>query len=35
MGDGLHTTGETIDLKTLPMQAKRAALMIYRLTLGT
>jgi glutamate carboxypeptidase len=35
MGDGLHTTGETIDLKVLPMQAKRAALMIYRLTLGT
>lgn len=35
MGDGLHTTGETIDLKALPMQAKRAALMIYRLTLGS
>jgi glutamate carboxypeptidase len=35
MGAGLHTTNETIDLKALPMQAKRAALMIYRLTLGT
>jgi glutamate carboxypeptidase len=34
-GDGLHTTGETIDLKALPMQAKRAALLIYHLTRGT
>ena len=34
MGDGIHTTSETIDLKALPMQAKRAALLIYNLTRG-
>ena len=35
MGDGIHTTSETIDLKALPIQAKRAALLIYNLTRGT
>jgi glutamate carboxypeptidase len=34
MGDGAHTSGESADLKALPMQAKRAALLIYRLTRG-
>ncbi len=32
MGDGGHTVNETADLRTLPMQAKRAAVLIYRLT---
>jgi glutamate carboxypeptidase len=31
MGDGGHTAQETADLRTLPSQAKRAALLIYRL----
>jgi glutamate carboxypeptidase len=32
MGDGGHTVNETADLATLPSQAKRAALVLYRLT---
>ena len=31
MGDGGHTAGETADLRTLPSQSKRAALVMYRL----
>ena len=30
MGDGGHTVKETADLRTLPSQAKRAALLMYR-----
>jgi glutamate carboxypeptidase len=30
-----HTANETADLSTLPMQAKRAALLMWRLTLGS
>ena len=30
MGDGGHTVEETADLRTLPSQTKRAALLIYR-----
>jgi glutamate carboxypeptidase len=30
MGDGGHTVDETADLRTLPSQTKRAALLIYR-----
>ncbi len=32
MGSGGHTVGETADLRTLPMQTKRAAVLLYRLT---
>jgi glutamate carboxypeptidase len=32
MGDGGHTANETADLSTLPSQAKRAALVLYRVT---
>ncbi len=31
MGDGSHSAAEVVELQSLPMQAKRAALMIYRL----
>jgi glutamate carboxypeptidase len=31
MGEGGHTVGETADLATLPSQAKRAAVLMYRL----
>jgi glutamate carboxypeptidase len=31
-GEGSHAPGETVDLKSLPLQAKRAALMMYRLS---
>jgi glutamate carboxypeptidase len=31
MGDGGHTVNETADLRTLPSQTKRAALLLYRL----
>jgi glutamate carboxypeptidase len=34
MGDGGHTLNETADLRTLPSQTKRAALLLYRLTRG-
>lgn len=34
MGTGGHTVEETADLGTLPMQTKRAAILIYRLTHG-
>lgn len=34
MGGGDHTVDETADLRTLPTQAKRAAILIYRLTRG-
>ncbi len=34
MGDGDHTVDETADLRTLPMQTKRAAILLYRLTHG-
>jgi glutamate carboxypeptidase len=30
-GSGAHTVDETIDLPTLPKQAKRAAILMYRL----
>jgi len=32
MGDGGHTVNETADLRTLPIQMKRAALLLYRLS---
>lgn len=32
MGDGGHTVKETADLRTLPSQAKRAALLMYRVS---
>ena len=32
MGDGGHTVNETADLRTLPTQMKRAALLLYRLS---
>jgi glutamate carboxypeptidase len=35
VGDGMHTNAETVDLRAFPMQAKRAALLIYRLTRGS
>jgi glutamate carboxypeptidase len=31
-GSGAHAPGERVDLQTLPLQVKRAALLIYRLT---
>jgi glutamate carboxypeptidase len=31
MGDGGHTVNETADLRTLPSQTRRAALLLYRL----
>jgi glutamate carboxypeptidase len=31
-GDGAHAPGETIDLTAIPTQAKRAALLMYRLS---
>jgi glutamate carboxypeptidase len=31
-GEGSHAPGETIDLKSLPLQAKRAAILMYRLS---
>jgi glutamate carboxypeptidase len=34
MGSGGHTTAETADLATLPMQTKRVALLLYRLSRG-
>jgi glutamate carboxypeptidase len=34
MGDGGHTVNETADLRTLPSQTKRAALVLYRLARG-
>jgi glutamate carboxypeptidase len=33
-GSGGHTVKETADLRTLPMQAKRAAVLLARLTAG-
>ena len=32
MGDGGHTVRETADLRTLPSQAKRAAVLLWRLS---
>lgn len=32
MGSGAHTVEETADLRTLPSQTKRAAILLYRLT---
>ncbi len=32
-GEGSHAPGETVDLKSLPLQAKRAAVMMYRLSM--
>jgi glutamate carboxypeptidase len=32
LGHGAHAPGETIDLKSQPMQMKRSAVLIYRLT---
>ncbi len=34
VGSGGHTTEETIDLRSLPVVTKRAAVLIYRLTRG-
>jgi len=34
MGSGGHTTDETADLSTLPSQTKRAALLMYRLSVN-
>jgi glutamate carboxypeptidase len=31
-GDGAHAAGESVDLASLPMVTKRAALLVYRLT---
>jgi glutamate carboxypeptidase len=31
-GEGSHAAGETVDLKSLPTQAKRAAILMYRLS---
>jgi glutamate carboxypeptidase len=31
-GEGSHAPGETIDLNSLPLQAKRAAILMYRLS---
>lgn len=31
-GSGAHTVEETVDLRSIPLQAKRAAVLIYRLT---
>ena len=31
-GQGSHAPGETVDLKSLPLQAKRAAILMYRLS---
>jgi glutamate carboxypeptidase len=31
-GSGFHAPGESVDLGRLPLQSKRAALLIYRLT---
>jgi glutamate carboxypeptidase len=31
-GEGGHTPDESVDLRTLPLQVKRAALLVYRLT---
>jgi glutamate carboxypeptidase len=32
VGDADHTTDEMADLTTLPVQTKRAAILLYRLT---
>jgi glutamate carboxypeptidase len=32
LGEGTHTTHETADLRTLPMQVKRVALLLYRMS---
>ncbi|MFK7831065.1 MAG: M20/M25/M40 family metallo-hydrolase [Congregibacter sp.] len=34
MGDGGHTVDEVADLRTLPQQAERAAILLYRLSIG-
>ncbi len=34
MGSGGHTVEETADLRTLPSQTKRAALLMYRISQG-
>jgi len=31
LGSGSHAPGERVDLKTLPMQTERTALLLYRL----
>jgi glutamate carboxypeptidase len=31
-GSGAHAPGETVDLSRMPLQSKRSALLIYRLT---
>ncbi|WOJ95626.1 M20/M25/M40 family metallo-hydrolase [Congregibacter brevis] len=35
MGDGGHTVGEVADLRTLPQQTQRAAILLYRIAKGT
>jgi glutamate carboxypeptidase len=35
VGDGGHTVDERVDLESLPFMAKRAAVLIYRLTQGS
>jgi glutamate carboxypeptidase len=32
VGDGGHTVNEMVDLTTIPLMAKRAAVLIHRLT---
>ena len=32
IGDGAHTVDETVDLTSIPVMAKRAAILVYRLT---
>jgi glutamate carboxypeptidase len=32
MGNGAHAEGETVFLESIPRQAKRSALLIYRLS---
>jgi glutamate carboxypeptidase len=34
MGDGGHTVDETADLRTFPVQAKRMAVLLWRLGAG-
>lgn len=35
MGDGGHTVDEVADLRTLPQQTQRAAILLYRIATGT
>lgn len=35
VGEGAHSPSERVDLSSIPIQAKRAAILMYRLTRGT